>query len=84
MRESHSEGVANHADPESCGGIREGAVEALTGAVQEAERFLVELRERFAKFSLELHPARTRLLEFGRFAASNRRERGQGKPLTFD
>lgn len=32
MKESHSEGVANHADPESCGGAREGAVEALTGA----------------------------------------------------
>ncbi len=50
----------------------------------EAERFLVELRERFAKFGLELHPDKTRLLEFGRFAASNRRERGEGKPLTFD
>lgn len=50
----------------------------------EAERFLVELRERFARFSLELHPDKTRLIEFGRFAASNRDERGDGKPPTFD
>ena len=50
----------------------------------EAERFLVELRERFARFSLELHPDKTRLIEFGRFAASNRDDRGDGKPPTFD
>lgn len=50
----------------------------------EAERFLAELRERFAKFGLELHPEKTRLIEFGRFARSNRRERGSGKPETFD
>jgi group II intron reverse transcriptase/maturase len=50
----------------------------------EAERFLVELRERFAKFGLELHPDKTRLIEFGRFAESNRRDRGGGKPETFD
>lgn len=50
----------------------------------EAERFLVELRERFAQFSLELHPDKTRLIEFGRFAARNRAQRGEGKPSTFD
>lgn len=49
----------------------------------DAERFLAELRERFAKFSLELHPTKTRLIEFGRFAAASRRRRGQGKPETF-
>lgn len=50
----------------------------------DAERFLAELRERFAKFNLELHPEKTRLIEFGRFAAENRRSGGQGKPETFD
>ena len=50
----------------------------------EAERFQAELRERFAKFGLELHPDKTRLIEFGRFAESNRRGRGGGKPETFD
>jgi group II intron reverse transcriptase/maturase len=50
----------------------------------EAERFLAELRERFAKFGLELHPDKTRLIEFGRFAESNRHGRGGGKPETFD
>ena len=50
----------------------------------QAERFLAELRERFAKFGLELHPAKTRLIEFGRFAAGNREQRDEGKPETFD
>jgi group II intron reverse transcriptase/maturase len=50
----------------------------------DAERFLVELRERLAQFSLELHAEKTRLLEFGRFAATNRDRRGLGKPETFD
>ena len=50
----------------------------------DAKRFLVELRERFAKFNLELHPDKTRLIEFGRFAARNRAARGLGKPETFD
>jgi group II intron reverse transcriptase/maturase len=50
----------------------------------EAERFLAELRERLARFGLELHPDKTRLLEFGRFADKNRRDRGDGKPETFD
>ena len=49
----------------------------------EAERFLREFRERLAKFGLELHPEKTRLIRFGRFAAQNRKERGEGKPETF-
>jgi group II intron reverse transcriptase/maturase len=50
----------------------------------EAERFLAELRERLAKFGLELHPEKTRLVEFGPYAAENRRRAGKGKPETFD
>jgi group II intron reverse transcriptase/maturase len=50
----------------------------------DAERFLAELRERLAKFRLELHPEKTRLIQFGRFARTNRAERGLGKPETFD
>lgn len=50
----------------------------------EAKRFHEEMRERLRKFKLELHPDKTKLLEFGRFAASNRRKKGQGKPETFD
>ena len=50
---------------------------------EDAERFLADLRERFARFGLELHPDKTRLIEFGRFAAANRRARGDGKPETF-
>jgi group II intron reverse transcriptase/maturase len=50
----------------------------------EAERFLRELGERMAKFELSLHPEKTRLIEFGRFAAENRLKRGQGKPESFD
>jgi RNA-directed DNA polymerase len=49
----------------------------------EAERFLFEFRERLAKFGLELHPEKTRLIEFGRFAQSNRAARGEGKPESF-
>ncbi len=50
----------------------------------EAERFLAALRQRFAKFGLELHPDKTRLIEFGQFAAKSRRNHGKGKPETFD
>jgi len=50
----------------------------------EAERFLAELRERFAQFGLELHPDKTRLLRFGRFAAQDVAARGAGKPQTFN
>ena len=50
----------------------------------EADLFLQQLRERMAKFGLELHQEKTRLIEFGRFAAANRSKRGEGKPETFD
>ena len=49
----------------------------------EAERFLREFQERLAKFGLEVHPEKTRLIEFGRFAQVNRKQRGEGKPETF-
>jgi group II intron reverse transcriptase/maturase len=51
---------------------------------RDAENFLTELRERFAKFGLELHPGKTRILEFGRFAITNRKRRGERRPETFD
>lgn len=50
----------------------------------DAERFRQELRERLGKFGLELNADKTRLIELERFADSNRRERGKGKPETFD
>lgn len=50
----------------------------------EAEQFQVELAERLAKFSLTLHPQKTRLIAFGRQAARNWRERGGPKPGTFN
>lgn len=50
----------------------------------EAEQFQRDLKERLQKFSLELHPEKTRLVEFGRYAASDRRRRGLGKPETFN
>ena len=49
----------------------------------EAERFLKEFRERLAKFGLELHAEKTRLIEFGQFAERNRKRRGEAKPETF-
>jgi group II intron reverse transcriptase/maturase len=50
---------------------------------RDAERLQSELRERFRKFNLELHEDKTRLIEFGRYADSNRRKRGLGSPETF-
>ena len=49
----------------------------------DAERFLQEWKDRLQKFGLELHPDKTRLLEFGRHAAENRKKRGEGKPEVF-
>lgn len=49
-----------------------------------ARRFLSEIGERFKKFGLTLHPEKTRLLEFGRYAIDNRRRRGQGRPESFN
>ena len=51
---------------------------------QDAERFLHALGERLGQFDLALHPAKTRLIEFGRNAEANRRARGLGRPETFD
>jgi len=53
-------------------------------AQAEADRFLEDFRKRLAKFGLELHPDKTRRIEFGRYAESNRARRGEGKPETFD
>ncbi len=50
----------------------------------EAERFQVELTERLKKFNLELKAEKTRLIEFGRFAATHRKQRKAGRPETFD
>jgi RNA-directed DNA polymerase len=51
---------------------------------EEAERFRAALAERLRRFGLELHPEKTRLIEFGRHAERDRRNRGQGPPETFD
>jgi RNA-directed DNA polymerase len=50
----------------------------------DAERFWRELRARMGQFNLELHPEKTRLIEFGRYAVERRKRRAQGKPETFD
>lgn len=50
----------------------------------DARRFLEAMRKRLAEFALSLHPEKTRLIEFGRFAADNRKQRGLGKPETFN
>ncbi len=50
----------------------------------EARSFLADLCERLHRFGLELHPEKTRLIEFGRYATSNRKRQGLGKPQTFD
>ena len=51
---------------------------------RDAEQFLSAVKERFESFELDIHPDKTRLIEFGRFANTNRRQRGLGKPETFD
>ena len=50
----------------------------------DARRFLDEMRKRLGEFALSLHPEKTRLIEFGRFAAERRKRRGLGKPETFN
>jgi len=50
----------------------------------DARRFLEEMRARLQEFALSLHPEKTRLIEFGRFAAKDRKARGLGRPETFD
>ena len=51
---------------------------------RDARRFLDEMRARLQGFALSLHPEKTRLIEFGRFAAKDRKARGLGKPETFN
>jgi group II intron reverse transcriptase/maturase len=51
---------------------------------EEATGFLEAMKERLAKFGLTLHPQKTRLIEFGRYAAQRRKKRGLGRPETFD
>ena len=51
---------------------------------RDATRFLKDLESRLYDFALELHPEKTRLIEFGRFASANRAKRGMGRPETFD
>jgi len=50
----------------------------------EAMRFLEELKSRFRKFNLEVNTEKTSLIEFGRYVVERRKERGEGKPDTFD
>src|SRR5205807_686014 len=58
----------------------------IVGFQHEADgrRFLDEMRKRLQEFALSLHPEKTRLIEFGRFAARDRKQRGLGKPETFN
>ena len=51
---------------------------------QEARAFLAKLHQRLATFDLTLHPDKTRIIEFGRHAITERKRRGEGKPDTFD
>ena len=62
------------------------ADDAVLGFEQraDADAFLEQLQERMQKFGLELNTEKTRLIEFGRFAGSNRKRRREGKPETFD
>ena len=68
-------------------GVRVPSATRLVAGFQykrDAERFLCDLKDRLAVFSLELHPDKTRLLEFGKFAIADRRARGERRPETFD
>ena len=62
------------------------ATHLITGFEHEtdARRFLDAMRERFEEFALALHPAKTRLIEFGRLAADRRAQHGLGKPESFN
>ena len=51
---------------------------------EEAEKFLAALHRRLSKYELTLHPQKTRLIEFGKYASGNRKRKGKGKPETFD
>ena len=60
------------------------ADDSVMGCQYEAKQFLAAMRERLAKFKLEIHPDKTRLIQFGRYAAQRCRARGTGKPETLD
>jgi RNA-directed DNA polymerase len=69
------------------GGVRFPSATRLIVGFQtraDGQRFLDDLRERLHKFALELHGDKTRLIEFGRFAADERKRRGEGKPESFN
>ena len=68
------------------GGVRAPSATRLVAGFEhegDARRFLDAMRERFEAFALSLHPEKTRLIEFGRRAAADRKERGVGRPETF-
>src|SRR5467141_3404860 len=68
------------------GGVRFPSATHLVAGFQhetDARRFQAAMRARFEEFSLALHAEKTRLIEFGRYAASNRKQRGLGKPESF-
>lgn len=76
-RSSHAMGevvVTRYADDVVLGFQHEG----------DARRFLRDMHKRFAEYALHLHPDKTRLIEFGRYATERREKRGLGKPATFD
>ena len=56
----------------------------VSSTKDEARRFVADMRQRMEKFALSLHPDKTRLIEFGRFAAEDDTSRGLGKPETFN
>jgi len=80
MQKSYGEGLATHAGPESCGGARKSSAEALTGV--RAGRVAVAART--WPTVRPIASEKTRLLEFGPYAAARRRRAGLGKPETFN
>ena len=64
--------------------VRYAETSSSGSAESDARRFLDEMRKRLQEFALSLHPEKTRLIEFGRFAAERRKRRGLGEPETFN
>ena len=85
MQVHDDEGVAIRIDPKPCAAVREGGGEASAGVRtgQPLSRFWDAMRERLREFALSLHPDKTRLIAFGRFAAVRRERCGLGTPETF-
>ncbi len=85
-RKRANKAVSTAGEPvERRGGTTENADDFIVGFEHrhEAEQFLADLKARLARFGLNLHPDKTRLIEFGRSAIANRHARGLGKPETF-